>query len=138
MGRSLSTLLATVLISLGAVAEESEIRRIANEVAPRYRLDPKLVLAIIKVESNFNPKAIGKTHGEVGLMQLRPRFHTCASFEERVNIECGVRYLKIIQRKFKHTYGDAWFVAYNTGPSIRLSFPKKSAYYRKVIYAINR
>src|SRR5206468_2508407 len=49
-----------------------EIAQVLIEEANKYRLDPVFLLAVIKTESHFNPKARGH-HGDVGLMQVLPK-----------------------------------------------------------------
>ncbi len=48
-----------------------EIARMVRDMAPRYQLDPNLVLAVVEAESGFNPKALSPKNAQ-GLMQLIP------------------------------------------------------------------
>lgn len=68
--------------------------------ARRNGLDPVLVVAVMAVESGFNPLAQSE-HGAMGLMQVIPRFHADkllegeeSIFDPRVNIRLGARVLK--------------------------------------------
>jgi soluble lytic murein transglycosylase-like protein len=69
--------------------------------ARRHELDPLLVLALIAVESRFNPVAQSE-QGALGLMQIIPRFHRDkldgardgVLLDPRRNIELGTRVLK--------------------------------------------
>jgi soluble lytic murein transglycosylase-like protein len=103
----------------------------ALKAAKKHRVDPALVLAIMKVESNFNPDARGSV-GEVGLMQLHPRFHAVYPGEIERNIDTGVAYLARLKTLCKKDYGDAWFVCYNTGANRRIKAPYQFPYYKKV------
>lgn len=91
-------------------------------------IDPKLVAAVIAVESNFNTRAIGKSHGEIGLMQLRPEFHLVSVkdinkrkktlFDMDTNVETGVRYIAKLKRVFSNTsHGIDFIEHYNIGPN---------------------
>ena len=48
-----------------------KILKLVHHEARRVRVEPELVLAIIEVESNFNPFAVSRV-GAVGLMQVMP------------------------------------------------------------------
>lgn len=95
-------------------------------------IDHKLLLAIAKVESNWNPRAIGKSHGEVGLMQLRPQFHPGVGFGIKQNMLMGAKYLAKLKKMKYSKWGKAWFVAYNVGPGYKLNYPMLHSYYKKV------
>jgi soluble lytic murein transglycosylase-like protein len=109
------------------VAEESassasrdaaaEINTHIVDVATRYGIDPKLVAAIVAVESRFNARAVSR-RGAEGLMQLMPA--TAAdldvqdSFDPRDNIDGGVRHLKRLMVRFHHDL-PLVIAAYNAG-----------------------
>lgn len=94
-----------------------EIARVVQRLAPRYQLDPKLVLAIIAVESNFNKFALSPKDA-MGLMQLMPktadRFKVDKPFDVTDNIRGGMAYLRWLLAYFQ---GDLVLVAaaYNAG-----------------------
>lgn len=79
--------------------EALRIDSIVRRVADRYRIDPKLVHAIIQTESDYDPTAVS-SKGAMGLMQLIPataeRFGVADPFDPKQNIEGGVSYLKYL------------------------------------------
>jgi soluble lytic murein transglycosylase-like protein len=95
----------------------SELRHLVEQTASRHQIDPQLVHAIIKVESEYHPKAVSRK-GAMGLMQLLPetaqRFGVGNPFNPKENIEGGVSYLKHL---LDHFGGDLSLslAAYNAG-----------------------
>ncbi len=93
-------------------------RSIVQQAAEKYNLDPKLVEAVIKVESNFKSNAISKK-GAVGLMQLMKATATDLGvsnrYDPRQNVFGGARYLRMMLDRFD---GDTKMAlaAYNAGP----------------------
>jgi hypothetical protein len=83
----------------------------------RHGVDPALVHAIVKVESDFNPYAMSKK-GAMGLMQLMPQ--TAAemkvgnSFNPNDNIDGGVKYLRYLIDRYEGNLSLA-LAAYNSG-----------------------
>jgi soluble lytic murein transglycosylase-like protein len=81
-----------------------DLVRTAYHEANRNGLDPLLVLAVMAVESSFNPIAESDA-GAVGLMQIVPRFHEDklagreSALDPRVNIEVGTQVLRESIRK---------------------------------------
>ncbi len=90
---------------------------IVLKAANRHKVDPAMVMAIIMVESSYNPKAISKK-GAKGLMQLMPTTARSLGvkdiFNPEHNINAGVRYFKKLLNQFD---GDVELAlaAYNAG-----------------------
>ncbi|WP_127582877.1 lytic transglycosylase domain-containing protein [Paenibacillus koleovorans] len=102
---------------------ESDIR----VSAANYNIDPFLIAAIIRVETNFNPEKKSKK-GAIGLMQLMPDtaqwIVETADYSDRtissldradVNIEVGAWYLNSLYNQFDGTLTTV-LAAYNAGP----------------------
>jgi soluble lytic murein transglycosylase len=94
-----------------------EIRRAITFYAKRYRLDPALLRAVIKVESDFRPDAVSRK-GAVGLMQLTP--DTAVTLRVRdindplQNIRGGARQLRLLLTLYEDNLPLA-LAAYNAG-----------------------
>ncbi len=105
-------------IKSGGNAASSSFNSIANEKALKYNLDPQLVKAVIKAESNWNPNAVSPK-GARGLMQLMPstayELGVYNSFDPEENIDGGARYLRYLLGKFNGDLNLA-LAAYNAGP----------------------
>jgi soluble lytic murein transglycosylase-like protein len=86
------------------------------ESAAKYGVDPNLLMAVIKCESNFNRMAISRA-GAQGLMQLMPDTAKLVEvedpFDPRQNLEGGTRYLKYLLDSFDDTR--LALAAYNAG-----------------------
>ncbi len=66
-------------------------------MAPKYRLDPNLVFAVIEAESGFNSKALSSENAQ-GLMQLIPATAECFGVQDvwdpEQNLKGGMAYLR--------------------------------------------
>jgi soluble lytic murein transglycosylase-like protein len=93
------------------------IKEMVERSARAHDVDPLLVEAVIKVESNNNPHAVSPKGAE-GLMQLMPptarMLGVTNSFDPGQNIEAGVKYLKYLQDLYKDDR--LALAAYNAGP----------------------
>lgn len=95
-----------------------------NQVSTQEGVDPELVRAIIRAESNFDPNAVSRK-GAQGLMQLMPgtagRYAVGNTFDPEANIRGGVRYLRFLHDMFSGRLPLA-LAAYNAGENVVLRY----------------
>lgn len=101
--------------------------------AKRHEIDPRLVAAIIKTESDWNPKAKG-TSGELGLMQLMEKTANYFKVKDRSdpveNIKGGIQFLAYCKQKT----GKAFIRCYNAG-EFKTEITAAKTYEKKVLAA---
>ena len=136
-----------------------ELTDLVHHSSRRYGYDPLLLLAVIHVESVFDPQALGRNRagefsGAVGLMQLK--YETAKEvaqeleiplegrddlFRPEINIPIGIGYLtKLISRFKSFKLG---LLAYNQGPGVirkplKEYRPLSIKYYNKVLRSYYR
>ncbi|HEY2986833.1 MAG TPA: lytic transglycosylase domain-containing protein [Candidatus Binatia bacterium] len=144
--------ISSLLHSSRLASIHPEVETVAETIwqeSKKYSLDPMLVLAIIRIESEFHP-AVVSPDGARGLMQLRPpSAHALAEAAELeeweganslddpiINIKLGVLYLNYLKERF----GDlkVALTAYHRGPTwVQRQIESKAAlpveYAQKVI-----
>lgn len=100
--------------------EKQKIADMVIALAPEYAVAPRLALAVISVESNFDPKARSRKDAR-GLMQLIPetaaRFRVRNPFDVRDNVRGGLRYLRWLLSYYRGRVALA-AAAYNAGESV--------------------
>jgi soluble lytic murein transglycosylase-like protein len=103
-------------IRVSPLDPEPGVRALIRRLSPTHRVDARLVEAVVRVESNYDPFAVSR-RGAMGLMQLMPatarRYGVTAPFDPAQNLEGGVRYL----RELLDRYGEVRLAlaAYNAG-----------------------
>jgi soluble lytic murein transglycosylase len=103
---------------VGAI-NTAQYDHLIKEISKQYRINPALVKAVIKAESNFDPYAVSKK-GARGLMQLMPAtmkdLQVYNPFHPRDNINGGVKFLKQLLERFNNDLSLS-LAAYNAGPN---------------------
>jgi soluble lytic murein transglycosylase-like protein len=96
-------------------APPSPYGELISAMSEAHGVDPLLVHALIRVESNYQPRARSRK-GAMGLMQLMPAtarvYNVRNPFDPRANIEAGIKHLKSLIDRFGVELGLA---AYNAG-----------------------
>jgi hypothetical protein len=102
---------------VGTSATPREVDSAIEQAAKRHNVDANLVRALIRVESNFNSKAVSRK-GAMGLMQLMPstarQLKVTNPFDPDQNVDAGVRHLKQLLQDFNGNVKLS-LAAYNAG-----------------------
>ncbi|MBW1925279.1 MAG: transglycosylase SLT domain-containing protein [Deltaproteobacteria bacterium] len=114
---------------------------IIRQASRRFGVDPHLIKAVIKAESDFDHRAVSHK-GARGLMQLMPttarKMEVENPFDPEENIFGGTRYLSQLLERFKPSLASA-IAAYNVGPEKVEQFggvppiPETRAFVEKVL-----
>lgn len=102
---------------LSSSPAQQKVFGLVRKLAPEYGVSPRLVMAVIRAESNFEPTAVSPKNAQ-GLMQLIPetsvRFNVKKPFDPEQNIRGGMSYLRWLLAYFE---GNVPLVAaaYNAG-----------------------
>lgn len=119
----------------------AEMKPIIDREAGKYKVDAKLVQAVIEAESAYSPCAVSPA-GALGLMQLMPStaesLQVADAFDPSQNITAGTRFLKQMLDRYGGDIAKA-LAAYNAGPA-RVDaaggippIPETQEYVRKIL-----
>ena len=126
----LATMAFFAISSIGYGREKRDLRLeyiqdYVEEAAAKERLEPALLRAVIKVESNFNHKAVSRV-GAKGLMQIMPNTAAVMGRKEalkspKANVMAGAKYLRELINNFDGNLKHA-LAAYNAGPGAVIKY----------------
>lgn len=124
---------------------DPQIEKLIRQVSEQHGVDPELVKAVAKAESNFNPYAVSYK-GAKGIMQLLPgtakRFGVSNVFDPKQNLEGGVKFLKFLIEMFPDNLPRI-LAAYNAGEIAVIKYRgippyrETQAYVRKISQGYN-
>lgn len=115
------TMLLIIVIIMLSIAFTPDFREIIDAKAIKYKLDNRLLYAVILAESNYEVNA-KSNKGAVGLMQLMPstaewltdgQYTEADLYKPDINIELGARLLSMYYSKYSDF--NAVLCAYNAG-----------------------
>ena len=99
------------------VSSGSGMRDLIHQMSVEHGLDPKLMDALVRVESAYNPKAVSRK-GAMGLMQLMPatarRLGVDDPFDPAQNVRGGMREFARLVNQYRGNLQFA-LAAYNAG-----------------------
>jgi soluble lytic murein transglycosylase-like protein len=100
-----------------ATLSERELEPLIRRYSSQHQLHPALIRAVIKAESDFDPRAVSRT-GAIGLMQLMPqtavRLDVRDMYDPDDNVGGGTKYLRQLLDRF-HGNLPLALAAYNAG-----------------------
>jgi soluble lytic murein transglycosylase-like protein len=145
-GETLVDMMSTGSISDGNLADadapdfsDSPYTSLITRYAKKYGVPVSLAHAVVRVESNFNPKARGSA-GEIGLMQIKPatarmmgyKGSSKGLYNPETNLNFGMKYLAMAQ-----DLGDgktcSTILKYNAGHAAKRMNPVSKRYCGKVL-----
>lgn len=137
--------IGSILKREGKKLSPQQLVQVTEEVVKlgrQYHMDPLLILAVMRVESHFDPWAHSR-RGAMGLMQVRPIVWKDVGEKGRhsviANVRVGVQYLAKLVERFDGDITKA-LLAYNAGPTalqrhFRLGTVPNASYQLKVLKA---
>lgn len=124
------------------IPSRAELIALIDREAARQRVDPVLVHAIVRAESNYDPRAVSPA-GAVGVMQVMPETAADygvtaidALFDPQTNVRTGIRHLKRLLSRYG--IGKA-VMAYNAGEGALersngfVTYPETQIYTHRVL-----
>jgi soluble lytic murein transglycosylase-like protein len=97
----------------------ADLKQLVRSVSREHGVDPKLVDALVRVESGYDPNAVSR-RGAMGLMQLMPetaeRLDVDDPFDPELNVRGGVREFSRLVDRYSGNLQLA-LAAYNAGES---------------------
>ncbi len=107
-----------VAVVLESAVSATGLGQLIDRLAKHHGVNPKLAHALIKVESNYQPRAVS-AKGAMGLMQLMPstarQYAVQDPFDPTQNLSAGLQHLRSLLDRFGKGRESLALAAYNAG-----------------------
>lgn len=104
-------------MAAAVVSSGTGMRELVHQASVEHGLDPKLMDAMVRVESDYDPRAVSR-RGAMGLMQLMPdtaeRLGVDDPFDPEQNVRAGMREFARLVNRYRGNLQFA-LAAYNAG-----------------------
>lgn len=125
------------------LTEEEIINQYIHDICLEQGVDERLIKSVVRMESNYNPDALGDHGRSVGLMQIQPRWHKQRAADLGItdlrdpygNLVVGIDYLSDLLELYSPELA---LMVYNGGPTYASKMHSRgmvSRYAREVIGA---
>lgn len=109
--QKLNNTLVTAIRKLSPKLKLSKVikySKLIEKYSSKYKVNPEIVLTIIKTESNFDEKAISRTK-DYGLMQINAKAHKMILLDPEKNLRFGIQLLQKL-----NTGRPCWFSRFHS------------------------
>jgi len=136
------SLMLTNSIAVELPVKQKTPSDIVDKLSRKYRISPKIVRAVIHVESRGRVSAYNKRSKDYGLLQINEKNIKALGLDKKrlttdyvYSLEQGIKILVWFKDRYESKLGDKWQAKFNCGVRKGCENTKKSKKYMRMLYA---